>query len=238
MGDLEKLIRYLERKNYGDFITPFFELIAIIIGLLYVRKEKLRILFLVYLIFDFLIFLCDIYLDAFSSFTKKEIDFFIGLTNNLISLVELLVYFYFFSNILRNRTIIKLMKISAMIFIVIIGLLVTTKYSFLTNRFPYITDLIGTIEFLLLILPCFVFFYELFQDDSAIKLHRRPSFWIVTGIFFYSVMSVPYFMITHFIASNLVNYFSLTYLLLFSIPFTINFIFLTRAFLCKKVLTI
>ena len=238
MKGFEKLVSFFEGKQYGDLILPFFELIAIIIGLLYVRKDKTGTFFLAYLIFDFFVFLCDTYIQTFSPFTKEMTYSFINITNTLISLAELLVYFYFFSMVLHNKAVINVMKICAAIFIVIIGIHVTTKYSFLTIRFSYITNLIGTIEFLFLVLPCFAYFYELVQNDSAISLNRRPSFWIVTGIFFYSVISIPYYMLSSYVGQNQADSWPATYLLFFCIPLSINFIFLTRAFLCKKTLTI
>ena len=61
MNNLDKLINFFENKNYGDLVMPFFELIAIICGLLFTRKDKSAIFFLRYLIFDFTIALCGIY---------------------------------------------------------------------------------------------------------------------------------------------------------------------------------
>lgn len=236
MNGFDKLINFFENKNYGDLVMPFFELIAIISGLLFARKDKSAIFFLGYLIFDFIIALWAIYIEVFSSCTIAERYLFAGFTNSLISLVELLVYFHFFSKILNNRSVIKLLRIFAVIFIV--TLLVATKISFLTDRYFYVTNVIGAIEFLFVIVPCFVFFFELFQNNSTINLYERPSFWIVTGIFSYAVISIPYYLIMRFVASNQTNSWPFTYLLFFSIPFTLNFIFLTRAFLCKKTLTI
>lgn len=238
MNVFERLWQFYERGHYGNLIMPVFELIAIIIGLRFVRNDKLGRLFLVYLTFDFLIYLANTYLEPFSSLTTRQVVLYHNISNNLISLVELLVYFYFFSTILNNKKIIKTMQISAMIFTLLMALLfIAVGYGFLTTRFSYLTNLIGTIEFMLLVPPCFVYYYELFQNDPVINLHQRPSFWIVTGIFFYAVISIPYYTLDSFV-NNLHPRWRVTYLLFFCIPFAINFIFLTKAFLCKKKLTI
>src|SRR6266496_3716610 len=136
----------------------FFELIAIITGLLFVRKDKMGILFLTYLIVDFLILICDYYVEISPSFTKYEYVFFVSLTNSLISLIELLVYYYFFFHIIKNKAIIKVIKILMTVFIAIMVIFIITKFSFLTKRYSYISSIIGTVEFLFLLPPCFVYF--------------------------------------------------------------------------------
>ena len=238
MNGLEKLIELLERHYYGSLVMIFFELVAIVVGFLFVRGEKTGLFFLTYLILDFLFFLCALYVQAFTEFDNRQVKYFINLTNTLVALVELLVYFYFFSKVLRNKMVIGLMKIFIAIFSIIIFLFILTKYSFLTDRFNYMVELIETIEFLFLIPPCFVYFYDLLQNNETGDLKHRPSFWIVTGIFFYAVISVPDYLLNILVTSKHKEYWPITYLLFFSIPFTINFIFLTKAFLCKKTLTI
>lgn len=237
MTDFERLMKYFSGTSYGDLIVSFFELIGIIIGLFYARKQRVGVCFLLYLVFDFTISICDSYIATFSGFSKRAIELFMGQTNTIIALTELFAYFYFFSKILHNKKIIALMKIFALLFALIVLVFFSTKYSFLSKRFFYVSNLVGTIEFLFLIPLCLMYYYELFQNNPAINLHQRPSFWIVTGIFFFSVISIPYNMLDRFLMDNNSVYWSFTYLLFFSIPFSINMIFLSKAFLCRKSLT-
>lgn len=238
MNGFEKLLRIFEQGYYAVPIMSGFELIAIIVGLKLVRKDKTGVFFIAYLIFDFLIAIADNYLKVSPLYSYYQQSFFISLTNQLISLAELLVYYFFFFHIIQNKIIIRLMKITRMIFIFVIVIAITTHFSFLTKRYSYISLLTGCLEFLFLLPPCFVYFYEILKNNPAINLYQRPSFWIVTGIFFFSVMSVPYYLITQFVSSNHYEYTQLLDLSFYYVPFTINFIFLTRAFLCKKTLTI
>jgi len=238
MTDFEKLIKFLEGKSYGDLIMPIFELTAIVIGLLFVRRQRVGIFFLSYLTFDLIMWVCDTYVQMSPDFSTQQITLFVGQTNILIALFELSVYFYFFSKILRSKAIIRIMTIVATVFTLIIIVFTTTRFSFLTERFYYVTNLIEVIEFVLLVPPCLLYFHELFNFDPIVNLSQRPSFWIVTGIFFCSVISVPFYLLDRFLTDNRSNYWSLTYLLFFSIPFSVNFIFLTKAFLCKKPLTL
>jgi len=238
MTDFEKLMKYFAGKSYGDLVMLSFELIAIATGFFFVRKQKLGILFLAYLAFDFCMGVGDHYVELSLNFSKQEIVLFVGHTNLLIALAELYIYFYFFSKILQNKKIIRLMKIVAAGFALIIVIFITTRFSFLTERFYYITNIIGVMELLMLIPPCLVYFHELFNNDPSINLYQRPSFWIVTGVFFYAAISVPYYLVDRILTDNRSNYSSVMFLLFFSIPFSVNFIFLTKAFLCRKSLTI
>jgi|GraSoiStandDraft_1057264.scaffolds.fasta_scaffold129824_2 hypothetical protein len=238
MSDFEKLINFLARENYGNLFTPLCGLIAIVTGFLFVQKNKVTIFFLIYLIIDFIFSLCDTYLQTFSSFSKYQIFIFITLTNTIISLAELLTYYYFFSKIIKNKSILRVMKILGFSFFLITVLLETTRFAFLTPRLIYIADVVGALEFLFLVPPSFVYFYELLKNDPVVNLYQRPSFWIVTGILFYSVISIPYLLIDRFVYDNQYEHRYLLDLAFFYIPFSLNLIFLTRAFLCKKTLTI
>ena len=235
MSDFEKLIQFLGQIYYGDMIMAFFELIAIITGLIFLRKDKPWLFFITYLILDFLIFLIDNYLKVFN---RNNFSFFNNLTNALISYIELLVYYYFFIKVIRNKAVVRTIKILRVIFSIIMVFFITTKFSFLTNRYSYVSLMIGATEFVFLLLPCLSYFFELLKNEPMINLYQRPSFWIVSGIFLYSGISIPYYLTNRFIFSNQYEYYKIMAFLFFDIPFILNFIFLTRAFLCKKILTI
>jgi hypothetical protein len=238
MSDFQKLLKYFENEYYGSLFIAFFELTAIITGFLFARRNKMALPFLFYMILDFAIYVYDIYLVVYSSLSISKVNKFLILSNDFISLVELLIYFYFFSRIIKNKVIINLMKILGGFLLIVTVLLETTKFTFLSSRLFYISNLINTLEFLFLLLPCFTYFYELLKDDPITNLYQRPSFWIVLGILFCSVISIPYLLIDRFVNNNKYEYANLLALVFFYLPFSLNFIFLTKAFLCKKTLTI
>jgi hypothetical protein len=238
MSAFDKLIKFFEDEYYGNLLIGFFELTAVITGFLFSRRNKMALPFLLYLILDFVIYVYDIYLVVFSPFSINKVNSFLLLSNNFISLVELFTYFYFFSRIIKNRLIKTLMKILGWLFLIVTVLLQTTKFTFLTSRLFYVSNLISTLEFSFLLLPCFTYFYELLKDDPIINLYQRQSFWIVLGILFCSVISIPYLLIDRFVNNNKYEYGHLLALVFFYLPFSINFVFLTRAFLCKNTLTI
>ena len=213
------------------------ELAALIIALIYVRKNKIGQFFIFYIVFDFCILIIDTFFISRADISIKYKTLFLNYTNPLIALTELGTYYYFFSKVLSGTRIKKLMKSLGVFYLLLIIIFVITKFSFLTSRFSYISDLLGAIEFLLLIPPCFVFFYQLINNRSELKLFERPSFWIVTGIFFFSVISIPYYVLQKYLGSNKNEFEYILSSVFFYIPFTINFAFLIKAFLCKNTLT-
>jgi hypothetical protein len=234
----ERLIEEFEKRYYGDLIMAFFEVIAIITGLLYVRKDKSGVFFLIYLIFDFSVLFSYYYIKATNLISGKELSIAVNIANSLIFFLALLIYYHFFFLTIQNSFVHRILKLLKVVFIIIIIIFVTTEFKFMTTRHSYVSYMICVTGFLFLIIPCFVYYYELFRNDPSINLYQRPSFWIVTGIFFYSVTSIPYFLINRFVFESHYENAFLINLFLFNLPCIINFIFLTIAFLCRKTLTI
>ena len=214
------------------------ELTALIIGIWYARKDNSWLFFIAYIIFDFCILLADWYLIADIKISYKIKFDFRNLTNTLIAFVELLVYYSYFGKILDGNKIKKCLIFLITIYSLTIIFFIATKFDFLTTNYGYVADIIGATEFVFLLVPCVYYFLQLLKANSTLRLTERPSFWIVTGIFFYALISIPnYLLHRHFINIH----YEIRYLfvaVLYYFPFTANFIFLIKAFLCKKTLTI
>jgi hypothetical protein len=213
------------------------EVCALIIGILYARRTLLGRLFVFYITFDLVVLILYWIFKALTQINEQlRSTIYVG--NSLVSLFELLVYFQFFKHVINNRAVIKWMRFARIIFLMLVCLYLISMFSFISIRFRYISYLIGALEFCFLLPPCLVFYYQLLKTNSKLKLLERPSFWLVTGIFFYSLISIPYYLIDPFLKDN--DY-QLRYIfgaLFFEVPCTLHFGFLLKAFLCKKPLTI
>lgn len=53
-------------------------------------------------------------------------------------------------------------------------------------------------EPVILIIPCFTYFKEIFSRQEIGQLDREPSFWMVTGILFYFLLAIPTIWFTGF----------------------------------------
>jgi hypothetical protein len=207
------------------------ELIAIIIGFIYCRNSKMGRLFLFYVLFDFTITNVDSFIIPMQHSIRKNV--FLSITNTLVSLVELMVYYFFFFHILENRKIKQTLIPLLIIFFILAIFYVFRGFNSLKTNFVFIGWLISVIEFLFLLLPCFAFYIELFIRKPTIDLFERPSFWVTTGIFFYAIISIPFYLV-----GNLSYKQAIIPTLLYYVPFILNFVFLTKAFLCKKPLIV
>lgn len=236
--DFSRIIEKFQRYYYSEFLMFIAELAALIIGLLYVRKDKIGRFFLAYIAFELSILLTDFYFLADNRLSQKFYNYFIYTTNSLIAYVELLVYFHYFRKLLHGNRIKKILTVLTIIYSLLIIILITTKFSFITNRYYYLAYITGAIEFVFMLVPCVYYFIQLFKTSSSFRLTERPSFWIVTGIFFFSLISIPYYLLNRYFFNSQFELRKLFNAILYYTPFTANFIFLIKAFLCKKTLTI
>ncbi len=215
------------------------EVLALVLATNYAKKQKIGRLFIFYIAFDLIILLTGWYQVTNSSIPKKKRLLFQTTSNTLISFVELFVYYYYFSIVLNNRKIKILLKYFFIIFTINTLIYITTRYDFLTIRYVYISFVIGAFEMLIMIIPCLSYFVQAQKNISATPLSQKPSFWIVSGIFLFSVISIPSYLLFSFINNNGTIFYKKFFLAtLYYIPFAFNFIFLSKAFLCKKTLTI
>lgn len=235
--NIQGLVFNLQRTYFTEVVLFLIEIIAILIWAIYAPKNKISYLFFLYITFDLLILIINWILIL--QYTSPEIKkIFINITNTLVALFELFVYNTFFKQTLINTWIKKWSRYSFIFYS-----LITVSYTIYSlchksSLNSYLAYSVGALEFILLLPPCLVFYYQILNLSVDINLQKRPSFWIVTGIFFYSIISIPYYLLTTYISLIKHEYKYIYEATLFYLPFTINFIFLIKAFKCKKCLTI
>jgi len=236
--DFEKVLSELKSFYYSQLVMAFFEITAIILAFIHVKKSKIGKLFIFYLLLDFFILLTGVYLHANPDIPVLFWSNFVNVTNITVALVEFLVYYYFFSKVLYNQKIKSALYIISISFFLVWLTYLFTHFSFITPRKTYFSYLIGVVEFILLLPPCILFYFQLLKINSSLPLLKRPSFWIVTGVFFFALISIPYYLLNNYIIKEYKEYYFILSVAFFYIPFTLNFIFLSKAFICKKPLTI
>lgn len=235
--DFNSLLIDLQKTYYTQLIMFCVEFLALIIGIANIRVDKSIKYFLFYIAFDLTILVVNWILELLYTPHVKTFVF-INISNTLISFVELFVYFRFFQKVLFGKGILIWLKISFQFYLTIILVHLIFVIWSSNNNHQYISYSIGALEFLLLLPPCFKYYSQILNFTPEISLQERPSFWIITGIFFYSIISVPYYLLTTYISVINHEYKNLYEAAFYYIPFTINFIFLIKAFTCKKSLTI
>jgi hypothetical protein len=231
----------LERANlevfantyYSELILFVIELITIFSGVLRFREKVVK-LFLIYLCVDLAVLTFYIWKKINHQADKSDDE--IIIFNTLIDVIELWVYSLFFLWVIDNATVKKLIVWFNIIFLTFLIFFLTTKFRFLSNRFDYISDILDVLELLFLIPPCIVYYFQLLKIKSDIPLFKRPSFWIITGIFFYSLFEIPFLLIQKYIQEIDLSYKFLLAALFYYLPIIINNLFLLKGFLCKRAL--
>jgi hypothetical protein len=238
MNGWEKMFDRWQKVYYGDPFMFVCELTAIVLGIIYQRKNRIGQFFILYTIIDITVLISDQYITNFSNFTVKENNFFVYISNSVVFVFELLAYSFFFQKTLQSGLIKKVIPALGIFFI---GLTAFYLLHIVIYRVPKMGLLdmhyLGVIEFFFLIVPCVFYFSELFTKQSEKKLLKRPSFWITTGIFFYSFVSIPLYFIADYLSKSKYQYMDELNALLFCLPFGISFLFLSKAFTCKTELT-
>lgn len=238
----ENLLDSIERLHYTGILWLICSLIALIFGIKNYRKEITYQLLLIYCLSS-LIMMNVIYNFILYSINLKDDKSIIysETTNTVFAIVEISAFLYFFKQILSNKFIKKLVNIFWIIFFTscILFLIKMIDLDLSKTQIRKNSYIINIFEFLLLLPLCLLYFYQLLTKDQIkpVKLIDSPSFWVVSGLFFYCIVSLPFL----FIGSKI--YFSSPYLfnLMGSIHYTsisLLLLCIAKAFSCKKTITI
>lgn len=193
------------------------------------KKNSLLKNFIVYFAFFlFDIIGCDIYQLFFNKLNFRYDEY----IDYLFTLVELLIFSIFFYNILNNTILKKLIQVITLAFILF------AIVSILTNKYFYYAisqqarNRIYTIEAIVLIFYCVFYYIGLFKKSIYPDLINEPSFWIVTGISFFMICTLPYSLMEIYLLKNfkLIGYQLYS---IFYVFYILLFIMIIKGFYCK-----
>jgi hypothetical protein len=118
--------------------------------------------------------------------------------------IETVFEFYFFSFIFyktlnkkRNKFFIKCFVWTYPI--ILLGSFLTVQLYYVFHTYTYI---LGE---LYLIVLCFLYYNELYTDNNVKKLSTLPEFWIITGLFIFTVGVLPYMILLNYLNKNLLT---------------------------------
>jgi hypothetical protein len=237
MGPSEQLLYYWQRTF---FLEPFImacQCATIVVYIINHRKDPVRKFFFFYTIISLSLFLLVpiVYFLDLPHKVWRPVDIMLNLC---FQISEFICFSYFFSKILSIKKIkILLTLFSAPVALLsllsVINFFTQTDNFYLTNKF---IDAVSCCVYFSMIIGCLTFFYQLFKLDVLPSLAQKPSFWIVTGVLFYSIYSLPFLLIAQLIRISNNHLFFVLYTGHY-ITFVLVFIMLIKAFRCKKSLT-
>jgi len=107
---------------------------------------------------------------------------------NLFTPFELIIFSYFLFQVIQSLLVKKLVVILICLFAIFF-----VQYS-LQKGLGDSNDIAVVLESVIIIIPCLTYFRELLAWNEPVNLLREPSFWMVTGIFFYLATIIPLYM--------------------------------------------
>src|ERR1700722_5103102 len=199
-------------------IMMFLALTALVTSIRYYGRHRNLRIFTYYIAFSLTETLV-----AFSAFAGPDFNFYpsvlLDITYVTFTVFEFIVCNLFILQYIRSPFRKRLIRINGGLFLTF---LVT---SLLLKRMQ---TTIFFLESVFLVLPCLIYFYELFLIVSLKPLKNQPSFWVVTGILFLNACSIPLQFTIRFLGRYGEAAYSLN-----DILYCILFILLSRAYFCS-----
>jgi hypothetical protein len=225
-----KIVAFIAESHYLLGAMVFFTIVALVIGIIrYNRHRHLRI-FTWYIAFSLLQDLTACYALAYwhpGSFPWRVMN---GITL-AFSLFEFFVCNLFILHYITSPLRRRVIRISGLLYLVLLVVVAAITYPRYSDQYYIIP------EALFLVIPCLIYFYELFLTKNLRPLTDQPAFWVVTGVLFLNACDIPLLITVRILAERRYYFrdarslfndvYSLNYVL-----YSILFALLIRAFLC------
>ncbi|HVU97717.1 MAG TPA: hypothetical protein VHE34_20980 [Puia sp.] len=148
---------------------------------------------------------------------------------NLYTPFELFIFSWFLLRIIRSVLIKRLLVVS----VVAYGLFFIT-YSWRFGIGSQLNTVAILLESAVIIIPCLIWYWELFSRNESLDLMKEPAFWLVTGIFFYLATIIPFFIGSIYLTNH--GFLKVTAGLFSINNFTlvVTYILFIKGFTCRK----
>jgi hypothetical protein len=234
----ERIISYWRSIFFIEPILDLSFIVCFIIGIFYHYKNKERLFFVVYFLSGIIFFVPLRVILGCQILTEKQATILLESANTLFELAEFLAFYHFFLRCLLSNSTRKILHFCfySLLIVSAVFLIMLASPGYAVHDIRVHSLFINVIEFFFLFIMCLAYYRELFTDIPVKNLFNRPSFFIVTSTFFYSILMIPFFLIANdvrieeLLVHNIL--FACHYLLLIILLISIS-----KAFLCKAPIT-
>lgn len=230
--NITTLIEHFRNTWFTENLVFLLNLFAL--KLCFKRKDLISINFSFYFLANLLVLTISWTIVATTSISSSTKGIIYTDLNTVIEIVELFTYALFFGNFTSKNIFNPLIVTPFILFLILEIIFLFTRFSFITTRFRYAFALMNVLEFSILITWSLIYYYKLFNTKSSADLFRRPSFWIVTGIFIFSVISTPFYLLNPLLFDLKSETRAILGIFLFQIPILLNLSLLIKGLLCKE----
>jgi hypothetical protein len=232
---MNKLIEYLEIHFYTEAIMFLTLIIAFLVTITKRNRYKKLKLFPFYFGFFIAILVlryAHFYYNGYQASGDEFFYYIDGYLEFILVLVELLIFMHFFYHVFNSHKKKKAIKIFVIIFIIFgIARLINDSVLYSHIIFSTITQMFF-LEAVLLLVSCFLYYSQIFKSPPTLKLLNEPSFFVITGMFFFSICSLPYSLFLDFI-SNYPSIYGFIFSIIY-IFYILLFLMIIKAFYVKK----
>lgn len=153
-----------------------------------------------------------------------------------LDVVETIIEFFAFFLVIKNYIVsVKIKKIlKPLSFLFIVPATVCfVYYKFAHGKIDqYFLQAFFTFQAFLLIVACALYYVDLFTKEPKLKLMDDPSFWVITGLAFFMLCTLPFSILgMHLIKVDFQLYVQL--FMIFEVFYWILFLMIIKAYFCK-----
>lgn len=231
---MQRLIEIWQQQYYIPLLEDFIITIALIVSLKNRKKFKLLKYFPVYAA-TLLLTSITLIISHISKDLKFHPKFFRGLADyvdHLFTLLELIIFSHLYYQIINNRIIKKSIIVINILFLFFFIFMTIEDDEFFQEISLNTKSIVYTLEAIILLFLCSYYFYELFKKLPVLNLKNEPVFWVSTGLMFFMACTLPYSFLENYIRKNFPQFTFSSYAI-FYIFYTLFFIMIIRAYLCK-----
>jgi hypothetical protein len=217
-----------------SYFTTIFSLLCAIIGFVLIRKKHAsQSIFLYY--FGAYIALIVVYslssLFLADRITSRSIHYLELYADYLFTIFEFCVFAYFFQQKLLYQFHRRILSFLSFVYLGS-SVLVLIKDLVSHHNLQMGTEyLLWALQAICLIIPCVLYFIEIFRKPE-IYLSRTPGFWIVSGLSFFMISSLPFSLFSNYIEAQSPDL-AANFTAIFNIFYCLLFMMITKAHFCK-----
>lgn len=231
---MEHLIRNWQNQFYLSTLQDVVLIIALFVSI----KNRKKFTILRYLPFYTFCLLAASLSMASYYFAKDEnfyLNFFFGFpeyVDYFFTLIELTIFSHFYFQLIENIIVRKVIITLNLFFIIFFIYMAVTDKNFYQFISETTQSKVYTVESIILLFVSSFYFIELFKKLPFITLKNQPVFWVSTGVFFFMVCTLPYSLLENYIRKNYPSALMTSYTI-FHVFYTLLFLMIIRAYLCK-----
>jgi hypothetical protein len=228
---MKPILTYFENTYFTDLASFLFAIFGLLVSIRITRHNNLivfKFYFACYILIKLINYL-TVALYSTQKFNQTIITEISDYTDYIFTIIEYCCFAWF----LKNHVNKVVFKISSLIFFSSALILYTYQIA-TTNNLQYAyTSILFTIQAITLLMNCISYFVIIFKNVPDLALTNEPHFWVVTGLTFFMVSTLPFSVYSYYLSTILLaNAFSI-----FFVFYSILFGMIIRGYLCKQIVT-